>query len=333
MSRASRIAGLAAQVALASGAALLVALARPRPQPPGDSAPEPPPGLPPGRLVHVPGHGELFVRDSGEAPGRPTIVLLHGWMVPSDANWFPVYGPLSAAGRVLAVDHRGHGYGPRPATPFRLADVADDVAALLRHLGTGAAVVVGYSMGGPVAQLLWQRHPELVTGLVLCATSATFSATARDRWAWRAMGVLQVVLRLLPRHWWERALRAQLHGRLPVRVSRLITEDMPDDVEQLLPWIVGLLDRGSAEDIAEAGRELGRFDARGWIGSIDVPVSVLVTTHDSLVPVRNQRDLAARIPGVRAHDLACDHNAAGAATAVFVPALLEAVDEVVRAAR
>ena len=58
---------------------------------------------------------------------------------------------------------------------FRLADCADDLAALLDVLATGPVLVAGYSMGGPVAQLLSRRHPERVAGLVLCATAPRFS--------------------------------------------------------------------------------------------------------------------------------------------------------------
>ena len=63
--------------------------------------------------------------------------------------------------RVLAPDLRGHGRGARSYRGrFELEGCADDVAAMLRALDAGPAIVAGYSMGGPVAQLLWQRHPE-----------------------------------------------------------------------------------------------------------------------------------------------------------------------------
>ena len=61
---------------------------------------------------------------------------------------------------VVALDHRGHGRGLQSDEPFRLADCADDVAALVDELGLGPVIVVGYSMGGPIAQLLWRRHPR-----------------------------------------------------------------------------------------------------------------------------------------------------------------------------
>ncbi len=50
--------------------------------------------------------------------------------------------------------------------------------------------------------------------------------------------------------------------------------------------------RHSARDIAEAGRELGRFDSRAWLPSVDVPAAVVVTSRDSAVSPRKQRELA-----------------------------------------
>ena len=93
--------------------------------------PDPPVELPQGCVVHVPGVGELFVRDSGG--DGPPLLLLHGWMFPSDLNWFRAYGPLSDAGyRVLAIDHRGHGRGLRTPEPFSLPACAADAAAVVR---------------------------------------------------------------------------------------------------------------------------------------------------------------------------------------------------------
>lgn len=326
------VAGALAPVAAAGAAGLLWLSVRPRPVPAQLRVPEPPPNLPPGRIVHVPGCGEFFVRDTGDPeaapPDSPTIVLLHGWMFSADVCWFTCYEELARYGRVIAPDHRGHGRGLRPTQPFRLADVADDVAALLRHLDVRSAVVVGYSMGGTIAQLFWQRHPELVRGLVLAATSASFSVDARDRWVWRGMGLLQLILRVLPRDLWERAAYAQAKSKSRMRLSRLISADTPAEVIELLPWITGEMSRGSADDVAEAGREMGRFDARGWLGSVDVPTAVLITAGDGLVPADNQRDLASRVPDCYVEELAIDHDGVVARPDVFLPALVKAVQQV-----
>ena len=322
-----RLSLAATAATLGVGAGALWAAARSRPVPRSDAAPEPPPGLPEGRIIHVPGHGEFFLRQTGD-PAAPPVVLLHGWMFPADLNWFTCYDPLGEIGHVIAMDYRGHGRGPRPSTPFRLTDVADDVAAVLKHLGVGPAVAIGYSMGGAVAQLLWERHPEAVRALVLCATSASWTASPRMRWGWRAMGGLQVALRLVPRPWWERLYEAQAAGRLPVQISQMVGPHTPREVLDRLPWFVAELDRGSAEDIAEAGRELGRYDAREWLHGIDVPTAVIVTSRDSLVPPEAQHDLAARISTAKTYEIDGDHDAVVSRRDAFLDVLRQAINDV-----
>jgi pimeloyl-ACP methyl ester carboxylesterase len=106
----------------------------------------------------------------------PTL-LLHGLGATSALNFAACFPALERRGPVIAPDHRGHGRGARIGRRFRLEQCADDAAAVLRSLDSPPAIVVGYSMGGPIAQLLAKRHPELVAGLVLtsrrcCAPTA-----------------------------------------------------------------------------------------------------------------------------------------------------------------
>jgi pimeloyl-ACP methyl ester carboxylesterase len=237
--------------------------------------PEPPVKMPPARTVAVPGRGEVFCRDTG-GDGVP-LLLLHGWTASADLNWFAQYAPLSASHRVIAVDHRGHGRGMRALADFRLTDCADDSAGVLRELGIERALVAGYSMGGPIGLLLARRHPELVRGLVLCATSSSWRSP-RMRAVWWSMAGLRLALGVAPYALWRRGLRAA---------------GLPDTAETT--WVTGELVRGSARDIAEAGRELGRFDARPWLGEIRAPAAVVVTAQDTAVPPRLQRDLAKRL--------------------------------------
>ena len=269
--------------------------------------PVPPIPLPPGRLVTVPDRGEFFLRDTGG--DGPAVLLVHGWMFPSDLNWLQVYGPLRRAGyRVLAMDLRGHGRGLRSSARFRLTDCADDAAAVLGAVGVASATVVGYSMGGPVASLLARRHPERVAGLVLCATALDWS-DPREKVIWRTMGGLRLVLNLFPQASWRAGMR--LAGS-PSRES---------------DWVAAELSRGSARDLAEAGRELGRFDSSGWVGELSTPAAVVVMTRDRLVAPRKQRALAAALD-VEPHLLDADHDACAAAPAAFVRVLLRALEQV-----
>jgi 3-oxoadipate enol-lactonase len=271
-------------------------------------APDPPIDPPPGRIVHVPGRGEFFLRDTGG--DGPALLLLHGWMVSADLNWITVYDTLADAGyRVLALDHRGHGRGLRSPERFRLTACADDAAAVVRHEGIDRVVAVGYSMGGPVAALLARAHPDLVDGLVFCATAPDWQEPYMKR-GWRLMALLRLELGLFPNVAWRAGLRAL---------------GLPD--ESGTTWAAAELSRGSARDIAEAGRELGRYDGRSWLASLRQPRAVIVTGEDTLVPPRKQRELALLL-GVPPREVPGTHVAITTHTEPFVAALLEALGEV-----
>src|SRR5207245_6165761 len=89
-------------------------------------------------------------------------------------------------------------------------------------------------------------------------------------------------------------------------------------------WIIGELERGNPADIAEAGREIGRFDSRIWIGAVRAPIDVVCTTKDRLVPPANQREIEALVPGARLFEVPGDHTAVGDNAGLFVAALLSA---------
>jgi pimeloyl-ACP methyl ester carboxylesterase len=218
---------------------------------------------------------------------------------------------------VVAVDHRGHGRGIRSDEPFTLEACADDAAALLSHLDLAPAVVCGYSMGGPISMLVWRRHPEVVSGLVLEATALEWRDSRWERMVWKTMAVVEFALRLGPsRGIIERSLRDAI-------------ETSPD-LAPYRGWLKGELRRGDATDIADAGRALGNYDGRPFAGLVDVPTAVVVTTRDRLVRPRKQRELAAAIPGCRVFELPGDHDATLVMPAEFERVTLAALRSVAR---
>jgi pimeloyl-ACP methyl ester carboxylesterase len=105
--------------------------------------------------------------------GEP-LVLLHGAFGAIDL-WGPILTTLAQNQQVIAVEFQGHGHTADIIDrPLSYEQMADDVAALLDHLGIAQADVVGYSMGGTTGLQLAIRHPELVRKLV--AVSANFSS-------------------------------------------------------------------------------------------------------------------------------------------------------------
>lgn len=274
--------------------------------------PIPPSEMLPARTLNVPGRGELFLRDSGETdPARPAVMLLHGWIVSADLNWHAAYGPLVEAGyRVLAIDHRGHGRGLRPMAPFRLADCAADAVAAVQQLELAPATFVGYSMGGTIAQLIARDHRDVARGVVLCATAQHFQDPETAK-AWRWMGAVGLALSVSPRAAWRAGFR-QAH--IPVT---------PETA-----WWLSELMRHSPRDLAEAGRELGRFDSRPWLDSVQVPAAAVITSKDRSVAPYKQHEVAAAL-GASVVEVAIDHLEVTSRALEFNPGLLQALAAVV----
>jgi pimeloyl-ACP methyl ester carboxylesterase len=254
-----------------------------RPRPPVER-------LPLGRRIEL-SEGTTFVRQVEGPPGAPTLLLLHGWVASAGLNWFQVFEPLSSHFNIVAPDLRGHARGLRTQKVFRLADCADDCAATLEHLDTGPVIAVGYSMGGPVAQLMWRRHRDLVDGLVLCATSVDFMPNALTRNLYQA-GMLSATV--MARLAWP--------TRLPMQVPMVNTRGatMPT-------WAAGEMRRHDWRMIIEAGHSICTYNARRWIGDVDVPTSIVCTTEDRGVAPSMQLGIAEAIPGASVHSVADGH--------------------------
>ncbi len=100
----------------------------------------------------------------------PPVVLIMGFGI-SGRAWAPQIEGLKGRHRVLVFDNRGIGESESSKTSYGFADLADDTAALMEHVGFPRAHVVGVSMGGMVALHLALRHRPRVASLSLIATS------------------------------------------------------------------------------------------------------------------------------------------------------------------
>ncbi len=113
---------------------------------------------------HAPVNGlELYYEIHGT--GEP-LIMLHGVVV-GIAAFGPNLLALSEKRQVIAVELQGHGRTPDVDRPLSVEAMADDIAALMRHLGIDQADVLGYSLGGGVALQTAIRHPESVRKLVV----------------------------------------------------------------------------------------------------------------------------------------------------------------------
>jgi pimeloyl-ACP methyl ester carboxylesterase len=240
--------------------------------------------------------------------------LLHAVGCTGLLTWFPVIPELSRKYRVVAFDQRWHGRGIR-SPRFRLADCADDVAAVLDVLGIATCIPVGYSMGGAIAQLFWRQHPQRVSGLVLCSTTRNFRCARREKLFFPLLSA--VTLPLSP------YARSRVE-RYAARVPELPSLDCADR-----SWGRMEFRSTSAWSMPEVLAELGRFNSAPWVGEIDVPTAVVVTERDHAIPARRQLRLAECIPGAEVRTLDGGHVSLVLAADRFRAVLLDALASVV----
>jgi len=273
--------------------------------------------IPAGRTVELPGRGgSTYVTDTpGPSRQAPTVVLLHALGCTGLLTWYPAIEPLSRRFRVVTLDLRWHGRGIQ-GEEFSLHDCADDVAALVEVLGLEEVIVCGYSMGSIVAQRVWRQHPEIVQGLVLCATTDRFQLTASERVFFTGMGAAMLATRGISR------------SRTAVAAARAAADAVdlrPSDIHE---WALREFRSTSPWAIGQALAALGKHHSRPWISRIDVPTAVVVGTRDRVIDPSRQLSLARAVPGATVHDVDGGHAMCVLETEKFLPVLLEAVTTV-----
>ena len=246
------------------------------------------------KTIVLPGRGALPIREVAEFHQGVPVLLLHGWGATADLNFATVYRPLAKKWRLVAPDLRGHGAGIVSKEKFSLEVCADDAAALVRSLGLGPAICLGYSMGGPVAQLMARRHPDVVAGLVLCATAPKFVSNS-----------------------WERLLLMRF-SNLAFNARNAQDNFLP--LKYLAPKLLRVL---------EATGSLARFDSTSWLPYLNVPTSIVLTSADHLVPPDDQR-LLAQIPKSKVFEIDAGHEACVTHSSRLVEAIELGLDSIER---
>ncbi|MFF1274167.1 alpha/beta fold hydrolase [Streptomyces marokkonensis] len=210
--------------------------------------------------------GDLAYRDTGGT--GPALVLLHGGFL-DHRMWDAQVPALAASHRVVAPDARGHGASANATRPYR---PADDVAALLDHLGIDSAVLIGLSMGAATAVDTALEHSGLVRALVVSG-AGTSEPDFRDPWTTSVLADWGKALAAGDVDAWLEAFLRFVPG--PHRTA--------DDVD------AGILDRQRAMALGTIGKHTaGEPDLRvpvtgTWerIGGIGVPVLAVHGELDS----------------------------------------------------
>jgi pimeloyl-ACP methyl ester carboxylesterase len=226
------------------------------------------------------------VRGSG-----PGLVLVHGTGQTAIAAWGGLANRLAAGHTVVMLDLPGSGDSPLPEAPLAVGTVAEQVAAAAHAAGVDDFIVVGSSLGAPVAIKVAARHPEHVRGLVTVCGFAYPRTTLRLN--------LELWASLLAR-------RDENVARLLVSLSfgeEYLAALSPNGVAQMLRFASKPGAPGTAAQIALA---LG-IDVRADLSAVRVPTLVVTATDDRFVASRHSAELVEGIAGARLAEVSGGH--------------------------
>lgn len=264
-------------------------------------------------LVDRGARGRLSVRHTPGvgADGRVPVVLLHGITWTADLNFFGLADTVGRDHPVIVFDAPNHGTGlavPR----FAFADVADDIAAVLDHLGVPQAVVCGFSLGGICAMVFADRHPTRTAGVIVAAAAMRYGVDVRERLFLAAVEAvhrlgLDPATRSLP----LRYLRAGAHRDAVMR-SRWT-------------WLETQFAAHPDHGLHSIWRAVHRSDHRGLRCSS--PSVVVVFGRDRVCPPYLQREVAEQL-GAQVIEIAADHDLPVVDPAAFARVTREALDRI-----
>jgi pimeloyl-ACP methyl ester carboxylesterase len=238
----------------------------------------------PGRVRSLPtSWGRLSYRIvPGTDPGPP-LVLVHGWGRSADSVWWPLIANTDRT--VVAVDLPGHGRSLLDQRfTFELA--ADAVLAAIADSGVIRPVLVGHSMGGPIALTALRRSREAdFCGFVAIATSSYWVRPRHQIMVAAAPYALSQISPLL------------------IRAQRAETRRAPDEAARIA-WEYAV--RAPRRILEEAAAELRRFDARRW-EDLSLPPAVWIVTLDDGVIDPVDQAASARHLGISTVELRKEH--------------------------
>jgi pimeloyl-ACP methyl ester carboxylesterase len=194
-------------------------------------------------------------------------------------NWKKALPHLEKDHKVIVFDNRGSGHTEAPDAPFSMADMGDDAAGLLDALGVARAHVLGWSMGGNVAQEVVLRHPEKVGALVLMSTY--MREPDRSRFAIDAM--INAVREGACMDTFQTMMQTWCSTEMFFRGKRSVCElGKGCDINVL-------------DGFTRQKRALDAFDSHERVHTIGVPTLVVHGEEDIMVPMHFGEDLASRI--------------------------------------
>jgi len=214
--------------------------------------------------------------------GAPTIVFSNS-LGTTHRMWDEVIADLEHEFCCVLYDTRGHGRSSVATRPFEIADLADDLAALLDALGISSAHIAGLSLGGMTAQSFAARHPERVHSLTLMATTAFMPPQA----AWNDRATL--------------VRRDGTQAIVAATLERWFTKGFRDAAPQSLAAVRDAFCAVDREGYAAACEAIGRMNLRPLLQNIHAPTMIIAGREDPATPVAMGEELR---DGIRGSELA-----------------------------
>lgn len=193
--------------------------------------------------------------------------------------WDALIPHLPAGLRLVRYDKRGHGLSGETPGPYSIAQLAEDAAGLIRHLGLTDTVFVGLSVGGLIGQALAARHPGLLRALVISNSAAKIGEP--EMWqaridAIRQGGLASIGVATMER-WFSPAFRATDEAGL---------------------WR-HMLERQPRDGYIACCAAIAAADLRDQVLALRLPVQLIAGTEDGATPPELVRQTAALIDGAR----------------------------------
>jgi len=215
----------------------------------------------------------------------PPLVLIMGYRLSSSAWPLDFIEALAARFTVVLFDNRGTGASDKPTIGYEISNMAKDVCGLLDHLEIARANILGYSMGGAIAQEFVRQFPDRVLGLVLCATMCGGP---------RAIYASPSVVRVM----------RELDGLKPEEIARQIwsvsysagyLENHRELAENQMRREIAAPTPLHAADLQY--QAFAEFDCSKALPNIQAPTLVLTGDLDQLISPQNSKFIASLIPG------------------------------------
>jgi 3-oxoadipate enol-lactonase len=229
----------------------------------------------------------LAVRDGtpiafavANSAGDRRVALVHSLAMDGEF-WRPAIEHLSDRTSVLLIDCRGHGSSGKPAGAYSLEQFADDLSDVMDGIGWPSAVVMGASMGGSVALAFAMQHASRTDGLGLVDTTAWYGPEAPKQWEERA----------------RRALSQGLASMVDFQKTRWFGDKFRAEHPKTVELAVETFLKTDPTAYAATCRMLGSFDLRPGLGSLKMPVRIIVGEEDYATPIEMAKVLNEGISG------------------------------------